>query len=86
MSQADLDFAYEQTRRLEARGMGLFNVPPKRQACRPRLYQTEVERKKAHRERRAGRSLVELSEGRKKRPPEKVTDMEILRKAEGLTL
>jgi hypothetical protein len=85
MSKADLEWAYELTRRLEARGMGLFNVPPKREAGRPRLYQTEAEKKKAYRERRAGRSLVELSEGQK-RSPEKVTDMEISKKAEALTL
>jgi hypothetical protein len=53
MSRADLAFAYEQTRKLEARGLGLFRLPENRQAGRPRVYQTEAERKRAYRKRKA---------------------------------
>jgi hypothetical protein len=75
-SKADLDFAYEQTRRLEARGMGLFGLPPKKKAGRPKLYQSQAEKKRAYRERLRGKPL-EVKGAQEKRLPEEVTDMEI---------
>jgi len=86
MSRADLEFAWDQTRRLEARGMAMpdaeiakrmSDVIPEKKAGRPKLYQTEAEKKKAYRERRAGKALASL----KTAPFEKVPDIENTKKS-----
>ena len=94
MSRVDIEFAWQQTKRLEAEGIVLpdpelakrmSELIPERKAGRPRLYGSEAEKKKAYRERRAGRSLADLSDGHKTAPVEQVTDMETRLKTPALT-
>ena len=90
MRRKHIEFIKAETRRLEALGvvlgmLGINTLEPKR-AGRPRLYDTEAERKRAYRKRKAEKPLSIVQEGRKKWPLEKVRDLDFAIRAQGGTV
>ena len=87
MSRKVIELIKAETRRLEALGvvlgmLGLTTFEPTR-AGRPNLYETEAERKRAYRNRKATKPLSIVREGQRTRPLKKVRDIDLAQKAQG---
>jgi hypothetical protein len=85
MSRKDVELIKAETRRLEALGvvlgmLGLNTLEPKR-GGRPKLYETEAERKRAYRNRKAAKPLSIVREGQRTRSLKKVRDIDLAQKA-----
>jgi hypothetical protein len=87
MSRQDIELIKAETLKLEALGfvlgmLGLTTLEPKR-AGRPKLYETEAERKRAYRNRKAAKPLSIVREGQRTRSLKKVRHIDLGQKAQG---